>query len=340
MLTPNSPSIPEPTMESFRLLAFDKKILLRQALESFVAKQKSPETARAYRREVAGFLAFAKGLGWSIEELQMVELSTLCDQVFRYLQQGLRRDPATKAPLNPKSYNRRKFALQSFFKYLRCYHGYAGLNPAEFIDKLPVHGKSNTNCLNKDEILKILRYLKSAAVDEGSTRNYLLVLCMLVFCLRRKEAATLSWSQIDEIDARITFTQKGLREKVNPISHLLLKLLLEYRNKYGKEDSYLFRPIRDRRSKESNKPVSGEFVYNLVTTTAKKVLPEKSGVTPHSFRSSFISNGLDMTDDLTRLMNASGHSSVEMLLYYDLRSKLRVNFSNEVAAWLHDEGVI
>ncbi len=340
MLTPDSSSPQLSAADGFRPVAFHQKISIQEAFEAFLSKQRSPETARAYRREVAGFLSFSAWSTTSIEELQMIELSALCDQVFRYLQQGLRRDPATNTPLNPKSWNRRKFALQSFFKYLRRYHGYAGLNPAEYIDPLPAQAKSNTTFLNKDEILAMLRYLKNSAVDEAGTRNYLLILCMLVFCLRRKEAATLRWSQIDEVEGKLTTIQKGLREKLNPMDKRLLSLLLRFRAENGHHGDYLFRPMRDRRSKQPHKPISGEFVYHLVTTTAKKVLPQKSGVTPHSFRASFISNGLDMTDDLTRLMNASGHGSVEMLLYYDLRSKLRVNFSNEVAEWLHEEQLI
>lgn len=340
MLTTSSPSMPDFTLEGMKFPAFDQKIVLNEALESFIARQESPETARAYRREVNGFLDLSGRKATTIEELQTIELSVQCEDLFRYLQKALKRDPVTKTPLNPNTWNRRKYVLQSFYHFLRRFHGYHGLNPAEYIDELPKKSKSNTTFLSKEEIVAILHHLKARAAGESGTRDYLLVLCMLVFCLRRKEAASIRWSQIDEIEAKITTTQKGLREKVNPIDRKLLELLLQFRSEYGFHGDYLFRPQRDRRSKLPHKHVSGEFVYQLVKSTAKTVLPGKTGVSPHSFRASFISHGLDMTDDLTRLMNASGHSTVEMLLYYDLRSKLRVNFSNEMAEWLRKEKLL
>ena len=310
-------------------MEFSQEAKLEDVLESWLAIQKKEETVRAYRREVQGLLKKSSLQQKSVLELSQIQPHKLCELVFKYLAECLHLEPDSGTPKNPNTWNRRKFILQSFFKHLRRYHGFY-FCPPEFMDPLPVEGKSNTTPLSKEEMLNFLTFMKEeSARGEAQRRDFLLVLSMLIFCLRRKEAANLRWSQIDTAEKKLTTLQKGSRYKINPIDVDFLRMLLEFKEQYGEHGPFIFRALRDRRSGKAHKAVSPEYVYKLVTSVAKRIVPGKK-ITPHSFRTTFITLGLDTSPDLVRILNASGHSKIEMVIYYDLRNRLRVNFSNEM----------
>ena len=47
--------------------------------------------------------------------------------------------------------------------------------------------------------------------------------------------------------------------------------------------------------------------------------------TPHSFRKAFIEMALNNQEDFISIINATGHSTVEMVKYYDTRDTLKNN---------------
>ena len=59
------------------------------------------------------------------------------------------------------------------------------------------------------------------------------------------------------------------------------------------------------------------------------VVPDKK-ISPHSLRKTFIELALDNGDDLISICNATGHGSVEMVKYYDTRSRLKNNAVNSL----------
>lgn len=61
-----------------------------------------------------------------------------------------------------------------------------------------------------------------------------------------------------------------------------------------------------------------------------EVIPTKK-ITPHSLRKTFIELALDNGDDLISIANATGHSTVEMIKYYDTRDRLKNNAVNSLA---------
>ena len=82
-------------------------------------------------------------------------------------------------------------------------------------------------------------------------------------------------------------------------------------------------------TKDISKPLSSTQINRIVETIVQEVIPEKH-ITPHSFRKTFIELALSNNVSLVDIMNGTGHSSVEMVKYYDSRSKLDNNAINVV----------
>lgn len=68
----------------------------------------------------------------------------------------------------------------------------------------------------------------------------------------------------------------------------------------------------------------------MVKDLAFQVIPEKH-ITPHSLRKTFIELALNNKEDFISIINATGHSTVEMINYYDTRSALKNNAIHSIA---------
>src|SRR4051812_36182961 len=103
--------------------------LLRQAVESWLAKSMSPHTQRAYRHDVRQFMTFSGHPAGHYEEL----LRTLPGHVTAW------RDSLTEAGMADMTVTRKVTTLRSLFTYLTNY-GFKGANPAhpDFV-KTPAH---------------------------------------------------------------------------------------------------------------------------------------------------------------------------------------------------------
>ena len=88
--------------------------------------------------------------------------------------------------------------------------------------------------------------------------------------------------------------------------------------------SYVFHPVRNNSHKTLLKPLSSSYIFDLIKTIGTKLVPNKK-ITPHSLRKTFIELALDNGDDFISICNATGHSAVEMIKYYDTRNSLNNN---------------
>src|SRR5262249_35897681 len=123
--TPLPPACGGPRGDS----AEETRELLRRAIESWLQKSMSPHTHRAYRRDLAQFLAFLGHPAGHYKEL----LRTLPGHVTAW------RDSLTQAGRADLTITRKVTALRSLFTYLANY-GFKGANPAhpDFV-KTPAH---------------------------------------------------------------------------------------------------------------------------------------------------------------------------------------------------------
>ena len=142
--------------------------------------------------------------------------------------------------------------------------------------------------------------------------------------MRRKELASLKWEDIDFTAETVRVLQKGHTEKLLPIPPWYLQLLRQFQEKYGKPSRFIFHPLTNNRGKNLDKPISPSYIFEMVRKAATKLFPDKN-ITPHSFRASFVTVALENGEDPISIMNATAHSNVQMIRYYDRRNELKSN---------------
>jgi len=287
-------------------------------IAQFLETKRSPETIRGYKREIERFVDGLELEAQTIDALLAVPFAQMCDHVSTYITQSKKIDPHTHQVTNPRSVNRKLYALSSFFQYLTKKHSYQG-NPTRILEPLPVPKKSSTPSPSAREVRKVLAHLKTYR-DTGirQFRNTLLILVMFLLALRRSEAVRLRWSDIDFQAKTLTIIQKGGTEKRLPMPPVLLTQLAEYRE-HVEASEFIFTNLRNQSA-----PLTPSTAYNIVCQVIEMIIPDKN-LSPHSFRKAFIEQALNRNNDLISIMNASGHGSIEMVKYYDTRDELRIN---------------
>ena len=58
---------------------------------------------------------------------------------------------------------------------------------------------------------------------------------------------------------------------------------------------------------------------------------DESKITPHSFRTTFVKKALQKGLEYIEIMNSTGHSSMELIKYYDTRDTLKANAINSMS---------
>jgi len=88
--------------------------------------------------------------------------------------------------------------------------------------------------------------------------------------------------------------------------------------------------VKNNKTKELDKPITTEYIFEMVKKIAFKIVPDKK-ITPHSFRKTFIELALNNKEDFISIINATGHATVEMVKYYDTRDTLKNNAIHSIA---------
>jgi integrase len=204
-------------------------------------------------------------------------------------------------------------------------------NPLKWFSPLKTDRKSNTTSLTRAEIIDLLAFAKGKHRN-GQTqfRDYLLLVFMFSLALRRNEVANLKWDDINLQLHTLNVYQKGGSYKLLPLPINIVILLDNFKQTYPSTCPYIFHPSRNNRTKELNKPIRTEYIFQMLKKLASEVVPEKN-ITPHSLRKTFIELALNNKEDFISIINATGHSTVEMINYYDTRSALENNAIHSVA---------
>jgi len=302
-------------------------------IQSFLETKQSQETARAYKREIRGLFDHMEQEITTLDSFLAVPYSIMCDEVSSYITAHKKTNPHTGRTTNPRSINRKLYALSAFFKYLQKKHGYPD-NPARILEPVAVPRRSSTPSPTEHEVHQLLIHLQTYRMKGViELRNTILLLLMFLLALRRSEAANLKWSDIDFKAKTLILIQKGGTEKRLPVPGLLINLLLDFQEVIKSPASttepkpeHVFRDLRN----SKDRPISGATVYNIVKSIIDNLLPG-SRLTPHSFRKAFIEQALDRKNDLVSIANATGHASIEMIKYYDTRDTIKNNAIHDVS---------
>lgn len=305
------------------------KIILpiEDVVDEFLATKRSENTRRAYSRDI--FDAFDSIGVQRLDQLGEIQFHELVSRLMQSVENATKYDSETKRVLNATTVNRKAFAMSSFFEFLIHAYNYPK-NPMTAYQPHKIQKRSNTPSLNAAQIIDIVTdFEKHHKKSQTKFRNYLTICCLAVLALRRAELVGLKWSDIDFDEGTANVLQKGGTFKLLPIPRKLLKKLIEYRDSYPCV-RYVFSPVRNPRNGNLDKPLNADYIYQLVSKSIPKITKGKRA-TPHSFRKSFIEIALNNQEDFISIINATGHSTVEMVKYYDTRDTLKNNAVNGMA---------
>jgi len=252
----------------------------------FVKTKKSLNTQKAYIKDLNDFFiqhCNIKILSQLIAKTMTFEISDIASD---YINSIKKRDPQDyNRVLNPRTVNRKLFAISAFFEYLNKKYNFK-YNPVKILEPLKTPKHSSTTGLEKIEVDTILNYLKDKYFISKSTvhkltnlRNYLIFI-FLTFSLRRNEVSKLRWKDIRESNWKkyIEVLQKWWDIKYIPISNNVYQYMMEY--KQQKENlwfysDYIFTPIKNNSTKKYDTPITSNYIYYLVIYIWGKVYNHK-----------------------------------------------------------------
>lgn len=306
---------------------FESKTIA-EVIEEFLSYKTSEQTKRAYRVDIKTF--FLKHKINYLIEIGYIPYHEVVRLLLSYINSFKKAEKYHPDLItNAKTINRKAYSLSAFFNFLVNVYNYPK-NPIENFIPLKVKKYSTTASLNRNEMYDIMDYLKKNIEKSNKhLRDYLLFMCMFYLALRRNEVANLKWKDIDHDNQSLSVFQKGGSFKELPLPDNLYQMLLDFKRTDPIKSSYVFHPVVNNRTKNLNKPVSTDLIFKIVKSVVTKVIPEKN-ITPHSFRKTFIEFALNNKQDFISIINATGHTNIEMVKYYDTRDKLKNNAINNM----------
>lgn len=298
----------------------------RQAVNAFVAEQRSDNTAQAYKRGVEKYLLYLDGLAQSGSRGLTVE--NVGTPVIAMFYKSLNASVATK--------NATLVAVTAFYSFL-AREGVVRGNPAREVKRGRMSSThSDTEFLTREEGKRLV-----IAAKADSTLSYALVSMFLGTGLRVSEVVALKESDFKRRDdsdgspvvvARVK--QKGGKHREVLIPHSVVVALREHMNQYdfmagnavdrvGAESmKYIFAKKSD-----PNQHISREHCAMVIKRLAKAANINKK-ISPHSLRHSAASEAIRQGKAKEQIQEFLGHSSIAITERYIHRSK---GYSNSPA---------
>ncbi len=308
-----------------------------ELIEEFLQTKKSSETQKAYRKDVTTFFnALNISTVGELATLPVYELSKI---VINYIESFKKTEEHRQDRVhNPRTLNRKAYALSSFFEYLVANYGYPR-NPVKVYTPYSTPDKTSTQDLETEEIQHIRNHLKEkyesakTSYSQISNLQKLLIFSFLFLSLRRNEIAHIRRDDRNTQKWFITIFGKGQKYKYLPLWKKITEYLLAFREKKIMEwfhSPYVFSPLRNNSTWDTVKPITWTYIFNLVKKVTHKLQCEgkiegTKKITPHSFRTSFVKMALNKGKTDIEIMNTTWHSTSQMVKYYDSRSPLEVN---------------
>jgi integrase/recombinase XerC len=277
---------------------------LEKPIQSFVdylkfEKRYSQHTIRSYEDDLNQFFQF---LSAQYGELPLSKISA---SIVRSWLAALK-----EQKLTAKSINRKISSLKSFFKH-QMRMGSMEQTPMGNIIS-PKSGKRLPAYVSQEDIHTLFSYLEFPEDWEGQTDKLLLTIFYNTG-IRLSELVNLRENQLDLSSRLIKVLGKGNKERIIPISPLLVKQLEDYcRNKRlltGKFDKqYLL-------VNKKGKKLYAKYVYLAVKKylTAITTIDKKS---PHVLRHTFATHLTNSGADLNSVKELLGHASLAATQVY------------------------
>lgn len=269
-----------------------------------VVRHASPNTLRAYARDLADFLAFLEAEG--VSDWQQVTVVTLRRFLNNLFAQGYER----------RTIARKLSAVRTLFRFL-AQTGRISANPASELRQPRLPQKLPT-VLDERQVDALL-----SAPDPKTPRGLrdrALLELLYAAGLRVSELANLTVRDVDFAESLVRVKGKGEKERFVPLHGEALHWL----HRYLQES----RPQFLRRAKkvtdalflsQKGTPLTVRQIHRLVTGYARKVLGLT--VSPHALRHSFATHLLEGGADLRAIQELLGHASLAATQIYTRLSR-------------------
>ena len=267
----------------------------------------SPNTVKAYGRDVAAFEGFLDGFygrtGWSWAGVDRLAIRG-------FLAEGSRRG------WSKRSIARALSAVRAFYRFLNLHHG-VEVNPARAAST-PKLEKRLPGYLDRGAMERLFAYAESRA-GEGTFRTARDRAMLELFYstgMRLSELVGLDLDDLDLVSDQVRVRGKGRKERILPVGRLAVTAL---RNYYLRRDEALAGSASPERRAVFVSERGGRLTPRAVQLAVRRLLDavsEGRKVTTHSLRHSFATHLLDAGADLRAVQELLGHTSLSTTQIY------------------------
>ncbi|OGP55151.1 MAG: hypothetical protein A2Y65_11150 [Deltaproteobacteria bacterium RBG_13_52_11] len=261
----------------------------------------SPNTCRAYRKDLELFAAFLREKGLPIDVAKIDYLTIRLYLGHLYQGKWIKRTSVV----------RKLATLRTFFRYLKR-EGIVEKNPAKMV-ATPKGGKDLPHALTVDEVF---RFLDAPDVSGPlGCRDRAILEFLYSSGLRVGELTALNLHDLDLAGGMVRVMGKGRKERLVPIGSKAIEALRSYLARRGElmeqgksAPQYLF---LNRRGGRLTPRSVGRMItkYRLQRGIVRET-------TPHTFRHSFATHLLDAGADLRGIQELLGHASLSTTQQY------------------------
>ena len=259
-------------------------------------KRYSPNTITSYRKDLEDFLSFLMDRE-GLEELQKAEKKMVRNFIVFLSEKGL-----TK-----RSINRKISTLKSFYAFLQRI-SLIGVSPVEGISTLKFYPEKQIP-FSKEEMQELTVILENGEVE---LLDRLIIEVLYQTGMRRAELCDLLLENVHFYRNEITVIGKGNKQRIVPISPVLMQELKVYNDEYRKPnpdvDLYFFVTPK-------GKKITEKFVYLLVTHYLSAVSSKRKR-SPHILRHSFATHILNNGAEISKVKKMMGHASLSSTQVY------------------------
>jgi len=268
----------------------------------------SPNTVRAYTRDLADFVEFLTryygGAEWSWQGVDRLAMRGFLGHLSR-------------RGLGKRSMARTLSAVRSFYRYLHR-NEIVDTNPARAVGA-PKLEKYLPGYLDRAQI-DLLFQMAEARAWEGKfvdVRNLAILELFYSTGMRLSELQSLSRGDLDMVTQQVKVRGKGRKERIIPVGdHAVLAL----RNYEAKRDELLrsLGPKADRSAiflGRTGRRIGVRAVQKVVGAFLEQI-DEDAGLSVHSLRHTFATHLLDAGADLRAVQELLGHASISTTQIY------------------------
>ncbi len=275
----------------------------------------STHTIRAYECDLEHFCDFIQNKGNAFapdaEETRKQRVTADLETLKKVTKNDLRSFLAhvQSSGGSVKTVSRKLSALKTIYRFL-VRQGMLENNPA-LTTRTPKQRRHLPAVLSVDEVLKLLNAVEGE--DPISLRDRALLEVLYSTGMRANECATLTISSLDMASGLVRVFGKRRKERLVPLGSYAKQYLFNYlliRSELGNPThTIVFVNAR-------GGPLTTRSIQRIVEKYARKVLPYRDDISPHTLRHSFATHMLDGGADLRVVQEILGHEQLSTTQIY------------------------